>query len=59
MNETPVFPKELHRVRPAPAVAKLNAKPARHNKTSRDLREDRDERQMKSTHNAQTFSHGK
>ena len=59
MNEKPVFPKELHHPRPTPEAAKPDAKPAKHNKISRDNREDRGERQMKNTHNAQTFPHGK
>jgi hypothetical protein len=59
MNETPVFPKELHRLRSTPKAVKPDAKPLKHNKTSRDLREDRDERQMKNTRNAQTFPPGK
>lgn len=59
MNETPVFPKELHRLRSNSEGAKPDAKPHKHNKTSRDLRENRDERQIKTAHNAQTFPHGK
>jgi hypothetical protein len=59
MNEKPVSPKELHQLRPATEVAKRDAKPPKHNKTSRDNREDRGERQMKNTHNAQTIPHGK
>jgi hypothetical protein len=59
MNEEPVFPKELHRLRPTPVAAKPKAKAPKHDKTSRDNREDRGERQMKNTHNAQTFPHRK
>ena len=59
MNEKPVFPKELHQLRPTTEVAKPDAKLAKHNKTSRDNREDRGERQMKNTQTAQTFPHGK
>jgi hypothetical protein len=59
MNEKPVFPKELHRLRPAAEVAKPNVKLPKHDKTSRDNHEDRGERQIKNTHNAQTFPHGK
>jgi hypothetical protein len=59
MSEAPVFPKELHRLRPTPAVDKPNAKLAKHDKTSRDNREDRAARQMKTANNSQTFPHGR
>ena len=59
-SETPVFPQTMHRVRmhgateptPSPKAEK------RDNVQSRDLREDRGERQMKTTHNPQTSDAG-
>jgi len=58
MSEIPVFPKKLHRLRPNPEEATPRPK-KRDNifSKSRDLREDRDERQMKTSH-SQTFPHG-
>jgi len=62
--QTPVFPQTLHRVRPhADAVAKSAGpapKPHKRENTfskSRDTREDRGERQMKTTRSPQTFPH--
>jgi hypothetical protein len=61
MNKTPVFSKTLHRLRPNPE----EATPSRRSKKrdnffskSRDLREDRSEREMKTSH-SQTFPHGR
>lgn len=66
-NEAPVFPQTMHRLRAKPnAVAPgstLN-KPGKAKKRdnifskSKDIREDRGERQMKSQ-NPQTFPHGR
>ncbi len=56
---TPVFPKTLHRLRLA--VAAASQKPAKRENTfskSRDTREDRGERQMKTAHSARTLPHG-
>jgi hypothetical protein len=59
-EETPLFPKTLHRVRVRPPEVPTPSPTAeKHdNVQSRDLREDRGERQMKTTHNPQTFPHG-
>ena len=64
--QNPVFPQMLHRMRSHPdAVAgtsSLPPKPRKRDNTfskSRDTREDRGSRQMKTSHNAQTFSHGR
>ena len=56
--ETPVFPKTIHRLRLAVA-ASLPKSPKRDKifSKSRDTREDRGERKMKTTRNAQTFPH--
>jgi hypothetical protein len=62
MPQTPVFPKTLHRLRrDAATVAKAlapNPKAEKRDNTfskSRDLREDRATRQIKTTHSSQTF----
>jgi hypothetical protein len=55
--QTPVFPKTLHQFRP-PTKSGMNAKPAKRDKIfskSRDTREDRGTREMKTSHNDQTF----
>ena len=55
----PVFPQMLHRVRP---TTNLPVKAAKRDNTfsqSRDTREDRGGRQMKTSHNAQTFPHAR
>jgi hypothetical protein len=60
MSEIPVFPKKLHRLRPNPEEATPSPRPKKRDNIfskSRDLREDRDERQMKTSH-SQTFPHG-
>jgi hypothetical protein len=59
--QTPVFPKTAHQFRPVPAVA-VKAKPKKRDNTfskSRDTREDRGTREMKTSHDAQSFPHGK
>jgi hypothetical protein len=56
--QAPVFPKTLHRLRPNPKADAANPKsPKRDNifSKSRDTREDRGSRQMKTTQNSQTF----
>ena len=57
--QTKVFPKTLHQFRPNPKAAP-RPKPAKRDNIfskSRDSREDRGTREMKSTHTAQTFPH--
>jgi hypothetical protein len=54
MSKTPVFPKTFHRLRSNPEAAAPSSKP-----TSRDTREDRGTRQMKTMQNSQTFPHGR
>jgi hypothetical protein len=61
MNKTPVFPKALHRKRPDSETAAPNPKPTKRDNIfskSRDTREDRGTREMKNTHNPQSFSRG-
>jgi len=58
-DQPPVFPKTLHRARPGGKEASLDpATQKRDNifSKSRDTREDRGLRQMKTMHNSQTFS---
>jgi hypothetical protein len=55
--QTPVFPKTLHQFRPIPE-APASAKPSKRDNTfskSRDVREDRGTREMKTSHNDQTI----
>jgi hypothetical protein len=55
---TPVFPQTLHEVRPDQEKRMPNPKPKKRDNIfskSRDLREDRDTREMKTSHNDQTF----
>jgi hypothetical protein len=57
-----VFPKTLHELRPAPAATGSNPKSQKRDNVfskSRDTREDRGRRQMKTTHSAQTIPHGR
>ncbi len=57
--QTPVYPKTLHQFRPTKAAA--TPKPAKRDNIfskSRDLREDRGIREMKTTHNEQSQPHG-
>jgi hypothetical protein len=59
MAQTPVFPQTLHRLRPNPEAT--NPKPPKRDNIfskSRDTREDRGSREMKTTHNAQYQPHG-
>jgi hypothetical protein len=54
--QTPVFPQTLHELRPSPKAA--TAKPKKRDNVfskSRDTREDRGTREMKTSHNDQTF----
>jgi hypothetical protein len=56
--QPPVFQKTLHRLRANPKDA--SSKSEKRDNTfskSRDTREDRGERQMKTTHDSQTFPH--
>lgn len=58
----PVFSKTLHQLRPDPKAATSGPKAQKRDNTfsqSRDTREDRGSRQMKTSHNAQTFPHGR
>jgi hypothetical protein len=59
-SQTPVFPKTLHRLRLNQSVVAPNSKSEKRDNTfskSRDTREDRGTREMKTSHNAQTFPH--
>jgi hypothetical protein len=61
-EQTPVFPKALHRLRPAPVATAATAKNKKRDdifSKSRDTRENRGTREMKTSHNAQTFPHGR
>jgi hypothetical protein len=58
--QTPVFPQTLHRMRTNAGEATSSPKPQKRDNIfskSRDTREDRGSRQMKTTHNSQTFTH--
>jgi hypothetical protein len=60
--ETAVFPQTLHRMRTNPKEAAPNPKSKKRDNIfskSRDMREDRGERQMKTSHNPQSFAHGR
>ncbi len=60
--QTPVFPQTLHRVRTRPKEGTQNPKPPQRDNIfskSRDSREDRGERQMKTSHNPETFKRGR
>lgn len=57
--ETAFFPQALHRLRPNPSPV-ASVKPPKRDNTfskSRDTREDRGARQMKTSHHMQTFPH--
>jgi len=56
LAQMPVFPQTLHRLRPNPEAT--NPKPPKRDNIfskSRDTREDRGTRDMKTSHNNQTF----
>jgi hypothetical protein len=58
--QPPVFQKTLHQLRANPKAADASSKSEKRDNTfskSRDTREDRGERQMKTTHDSQTFPH--
>jgi hypothetical protein len=60
MIKTSVFPKTLHRLRPNSKEAAANPKSKKRGNTfskSRDTREDRGTREIKTTHNARTLFH--
>jgi len=60
--ETPVFPKTPRHLRQDVTPAAANPKAHKRDNIfskSRDTREDRGARQMKTTHNPQTFTHGR
>ena len=54
--QTPVFPKTMHQFRPVPNATVSPKPPKRDNifSQSRDVREDRGTREMKTSHNDQT-----
>jgi len=57
-SQTPVFPKTPHRLRPNAKEASPNSKPEKRDNIfskSRDTREDRGTREIKTTHNTQTL----
>jgi hypothetical protein len=59
--ETPVFPKTLHQLRPNSGDAIPQPKPGKRDNIfskSRDTREDRGARQMKTSHSPRTLPHG-
>ena len=57
MLQSPVFPQTMHQKRPDPKAAPLSKTPKRDNifSKSRDTREDRGTREMKTSRNDQTF----
>jgi hypothetical protein len=58
--QTAVFQKTLHQIRTRGEKSATNPKPQKRDNVfsqSRDTREDRSARQMKMSHNSQTFSH--
>ncbi len=58
MKKTTIYQSTPEQLKPHPEGSPLNPKPPERDKTfsqSRDLREDRGTRQMKTTHNSQTF----
>jgi hypothetical protein len=60
--QTPPYPKTLHRLRPPAKAIVADSKPAKRDNTfskSRDTREDRGARQMKTAKNSQTFPHAR
>jgi hypothetical protein len=57
--QTPVFPQTLHRLRPNLQAATPGQKRENIFSQSRDTREDRGMREMKTTHNSQTFPHAR
>jgi hypothetical protein len=61
MSKTPVFTKTPHRLRANPREDPSNPRPKKRDNIfskSRDIREDRGEREMKTSH-PQTFPHGR
>jgi hypothetical protein len=60
MSSAPVFPQAMHVVRPAAGATDAKGK-KRDNifSQSRDVREDRGTREMKTSHNAQSMPHGR
>jgi len=61
-TQIPVFPQTLHQQRPDSQAAAQNTKAPKRDNTfskSRDTREDRGTREMKTSHNAQTLPHGR
>jgi len=61
-SQTPAFPKALHQLRTNPPQTTSNPKSKRRDNVfskSRDTREDRGARQMKTARNSQTFPHGR
>jgi hypothetical protein len=61
-ENAPVFPQTLHHVQSEPKEAAPGSQSPKRDKIfskSRDTREDRGTRQMKTTHNSQSFPHGR
>ena len=61
-SQSAVFPQTLHRVRTLSGKPAPSPKPPKRDNIfskSRDTREDRGERQMKTSRNAQTLPHGR
>ena len=58
--EAPVFPKEIHHPHPPVAAVLPHKKHPEENvfSQSKDIREDRDSRQIKNSHSNQTLPHG-
>jgi hypothetical protein len=57
LPQTPVFPRTMHELRPNQQKAMPNPKPKKRDNIfskSRDVREDRGTREMKTSHNDQT-----
>jgi len=62
MSQTPVFPNAPPGLCPNPKAVTPSPKPPKRENVfsrSRDTREDRGSRQMKTAHNPQTLSHGR
>jgi hypothetical protein len=58
MVQAPVFPKTMHQFRPVPDAGNPHPKPPKRDNIfskSRDTHEDRGTREMKTSHNDQTF----
>ena len=54
----PVFPKTIHEPRPNAVASAKHSKRGAASSQSRDLREDRGTREIKTSHHSQTMPHG-